>query len=182
MASSTTVFMKPLSWDKQLGFASPLKCAAIQSGQTNNPSMDKDEVGDEVGLDASHHTRIFQRGGGESFSLTSSFIGLVKSRYFNSYPEPRYTFLSVKRLICGGSRDGTPAGPIRDKRVTPSRLCALRTVHQPVSVGHLHSLAGKPSCFPPGVQSASLWQPCCASLPQSTPSYESLSLVGCRSL
>ena len=69
--------MKPLSWDKQLGLASPLKCAAIQSGQTNNPSMDKDEAEDEVGLDASHHTRIFLRGGENLFSLTSSFIGRV---------------------------------------------------------------------------------------------------------
>jgi hypothetical protein len=29
----------------------------------------------EVGLDASHHTRIFLRGGENLFSLTSSFIG-----------------------------------------------------------------------------------------------------------
>jgi hypothetical protein len=65
--------MKPLSWDKQLGLASPLKCAAIQSDQTNNPS--KNEVRNEVGLDASHHTRIFLRGGENLFSLTSSFIG-----------------------------------------------------------------------------------------------------------
>jgi hypothetical protein len=65
--------MKPLSWDRQLGLASPLKCAAIQSGQTKNPSKDKDEVEDEVGLDASHHTRIFLRGGENLFSLTSSF-------------------------------------------------------------------------------------------------------------
>jgi hypothetical protein len=68
--------MKPLSWDKQLGLASPLKCAAIQSGQTN-PSMDKVEAEDEVGLDASHHIRIFLRGGENLFSLTSSFIGSV---------------------------------------------------------------------------------------------------------
>jgi hypothetical protein len=67
--------MKPWSWDKQLGLASPLKCAANQSAQTNNPSMDKDEAEDEVGLDASHHTRIFLRGGENLFSLTSSFIG-----------------------------------------------------------------------------------------------------------
>ncbi len=67
--------MKPLSWDKQLGLVSPLECAAIQSGQTNNPSMDKDEAGDELGLDASHHTRIFLRGGENLFFLTSSFIG-----------------------------------------------------------------------------------------------------------
>ena len=67
--------MKPLSWDKQLGLASPLKYAAIQSEQTNNPSMDKHEAGDEVGLDASHHTRIFLRGGENLFFLTSSLIG-----------------------------------------------------------------------------------------------------------
>jgi hypothetical protein len=69
--------MKPLSWDKQLGLASPLQCATIQSGQTNNPSMDKDEVRNAVGLDVSHHTRIFLRGGENLFSLTSSFIGRV---------------------------------------------------------------------------------------------------------
>jgi len=62
-------FMKPSSWDKQLGLASPLECAASQSGQTNNPSKSV------VGLDVSHHTRIFPRGGEKLFSLTSSFIG-----------------------------------------------------------------------------------------------------------
>jgi len=64
--------MKPFSWDKQLGLASPLESAAGQSNQTNNLSMDKDEVGDEVGLDASHHTRIFRRGG-EIFFLDILF-------------------------------------------------------------------------------------------------------------
>jgi hypothetical protein len=63
--------MKPWSWDKQLGLASPLKCAAIQSGQTKNPSMDKEEVG----LDASHHTRTSPEGRGKYFFLTSSLIG-----------------------------------------------------------------------------------------------------------
>ena len=61
--------MKPSSWDKQLGLASPLECAASQSGQTNNPSKSV------VGLDVSHHARIFPRGGEKLFSLTSSFIG-----------------------------------------------------------------------------------------------------------
>jgi hypothetical protein len=73
MASSATDFMKPSSWDKQLGLASPLECATAQSNQTNNPS--KNEVGNEVGLDVSHHTRIPQRGGEMLFSLTSFFIG-----------------------------------------------------------------------------------------------------------
>jgi hypothetical protein len=73
--ASSPLLHEALRWDKQLGLASPLKCAAIQSGQTDNPSKDKDEAGDEVGLDASHHTRIFQRGGENLFSLTSSFKG-----------------------------------------------------------------------------------------------------------
>src|ERR1700730_18454037 len=59
--------MKPSSWDKQLGLASPLESAASQSGQTNNPSRN------ETGLDASHHTRIFPRGGENLSFLTSSF-------------------------------------------------------------------------------------------------------------
>ena len=63
--------MKPSSWDKQLGLASPLKSAASQSDQTNNPS--KDEVRNEVGLDVSHHARISQRGGGEAFFLDILF-------------------------------------------------------------------------------------------------------------
>jgi hypothetical protein len=62
-------FMKPLSWDKQLGLALPLKHAAGQSNETNNPSKN------EVGLDVSHHTRVFPRGGEKCFFLTSSFIG-----------------------------------------------------------------------------------------------------------
>jgi hypothetical protein len=63
--------MKPSSWDKQLGLASPRESAASQSDQTNNPS--KNEVRNEVGLDVSHHARISQRGGEKLFSLTSSF-------------------------------------------------------------------------------------------------------------
>jgi len=54
--------MKALSWDKQLGLALPLERAAGQSNQTNNPSKH------EVGLDVSHHTRVFPRGGEKFFS------------------------------------------------------------------------------------------------------------------
>ena len=61
--------MKPSSWDKQLGLALPLERAAGQSNQTNNPSKN------EVGLDATHHARISQRGEEKFFSLTSFFIG-----------------------------------------------------------------------------------------------------------
>ena len=66
-------FMKPSSWDKQLGLASPRESTASQSDQTNNPS--KTEVRNEVGLDVSHYARISQRGGEKFFSLTSLFIG-----------------------------------------------------------------------------------------------------------
>ncbi len=72
--------MKPSSWDKQLGLALPLERAAGQSRQTNNPSKN------EVGLDVSHHTRVFPRGGQKLFFLTSSFIGRVQWRYYNSNP------------------------------------------------------------------------------------------------
>ncbi len=65
--------MKPSSWDKQVGLALPRESAASQSNQTNNPS--KSEVGNEVGLDVSHHSRISQRGGENFFPLTSFFIG-----------------------------------------------------------------------------------------------------------
>jgi hypothetical protein len=73
MASCATDFMKPSSWDKQLGLALPRGSAASQSDQTNNPS--KNEVRNEVGLDVSYHARISQRGGEKFFYLTSSFIG-----------------------------------------------------------------------------------------------------------
>jgi hypothetical protein len=73
MASCATDFMKPSSWDKQLGLASPLKNAASQSDQPNN--LSKDEVRNEAGLDVSHHARISQRGGEKLFFLTSFFIG-----------------------------------------------------------------------------------------------------------
>ena len=76
--------MKPSSWDKQLGSASPRESAASQSDQTNNPS--KNEVRNEVGLDVSHYARISPRGGEKLFSLTSPFIGSALWRYYNSYP------------------------------------------------------------------------------------------------
>jgi hypothetical protein len=59
--------MKPSSWDKQLGMVSPLKSAAIQSGQTNHPSKN------EVGLDVSHHIHLSLEGKGKYFSLDILF-------------------------------------------------------------------------------------------------------------
>jgi hypothetical protein len=63
--------MKPLSWDKQLGLASPREDAASQSDQTNHPS--NNEVGVGVGLDVSHQARISQRGGEILFFLDILF-------------------------------------------------------------------------------------------------------------
>jgi hypothetical protein len=61
--------MKPLSEQYHLGLPSPLNYAAMQSGQTTNPS------GKETGLDASHQQQVSPRGEEEIFPLTSFFIG-----------------------------------------------------------------------------------------------------------
>ncbi len=71
--------MKALSWDKQLGLALPLERAAGQSNQTNNPSKN------EVGLDVSHHTRIFPRGG-ESEILLLQALAVGSSRPLREFP------------------------------------------------------------------------------------------------
>jgi hypothetical protein len=54
--------MKPSSWDKQLGLASPLKYAAIQSGQTNNSSKKRDGAGCK-----SLHPRLSEERGEDFF-------------------------------------------------------------------------------------------------------------------
>jgi hypothetical protein len=72
--------MKLLSWDKQLGLALPLKCAAIQSGQTNNPSRN------ETGLDASHNIHVSPEGAGSIFFLTSSLQELGQQLLSNQQP------------------------------------------------------------------------------------------------
>jgi hypothetical protein len=59
--------MKPSSGDKQLGMLSPLKSAAMQSGQTNHPSQN------EVGLDVSHHIHLSLEGRGKYFFLDILF-------------------------------------------------------------------------------------------------------------
>ena len=60
-------YMKPSSWDQQLGLALPLELA--ESSQINNPSDN------ETGLDVSHHACISPRAREKFFSLTSFFIG-----------------------------------------------------------------------------------------------------------
>src|ERR1035438_2801541 len=79
-ASCATDFMKPSSWDKQLGLVSPRERAASQSDQTNTPS--KNKVRNEVGLDVSHHARISQRGGGRPFFLDSIFSRMMEMSLF----------------------------------------------------------------------------------------------------
>ena len=71
MVSSATDFMKPSSWDKQLGSASPRESAASQSDQTNNPS--KNEVRNGVGLDVSSPRPHLSEGRGEDFFLDILF-------------------------------------------------------------------------------------------------------------
>ena len=95
--------MKPSSWDKQLGLASPLKYAASQSDQTNNPSKN------EVRLDVSHHARISQRGGEKFFSLTSLFIGLSefldKRRWIEDFGATRAKSRSISISLAGIDRE-----------------------------------------------------------------------------
>ena len=61
--------MKLSTWDQQLGLASPLKYAAIQSGKPKPP------LRRETGLDASHNACVSTEGREKNFFLTSSFIG-----------------------------------------------------------------------------------------------------------
>ncbi len=61
--------MKLLSWDQQLGLASPLPYVANQCGKTQTPAKN------ETGLDASRHTQVSAEGAEKNFLLTSSFIG-----------------------------------------------------------------------------------------------------------
>jgi hypothetical protein len=59
--------MKPVSWDKQLGLASPLEIAASQSGKIKSPSYK------EAGLDVSHHALVSREGRGENVFLDIPF-------------------------------------------------------------------------------------------------------------
>jgi hypothetical protein len=75
--------MKPSSWDKQLGMVSPLKSAAIQSGQTNHPSKD------QVGLDVSHHIHLSPEGRRKYFFLDILFHRMSEAGIFR---QPRADF------------------------------------------------------------------------------------------
>jgi hypothetical protein len=58
--------MKLLSWDQQLGLASPLPYAATKA-KTKTPSKN------ETGLDASRHTRVSAEGAEKNFLLDILF-------------------------------------------------------------------------------------------------------------
>ncbi len=89
--------MKPLSWDKQLGLASPLKCAANQSGQTNNPSKDKNEVG----LDVSHHIHLAPEGRGKYFFLDIPSHRMSDRTYFRAtIRSGQYGLKCPRMLVC----------------------------------------------------------------------------------
>jgi hypothetical protein len=74
--------MKPLSWDKQLGLVSPLKHAASQSNETNNPSKN------ETGLDVSHHTHVSPEGRGKYFFLDILFHRMSDMAMFRQRDGP----------------------------------------------------------------------------------------------
>src|SRR5438876_11659770 len=62
--------MKPLSWDKQLGLASPRESAASQSDQTNHPSKNEVRTG---GAGCKSPRPHLSEGRGESFFLDILF-------------------------------------------------------------------------------------------------------------
>src|SRR5258708_17493842 len=78
--------MKPSSWDKQLGSPLPLKSAASQSDQTNNPS--KDEVRNEVGAGCKSPRPHLSEGLGESFFLDILFHRVSAMAMFQHLPRP----------------------------------------------------------------------------------------------
>ena len=61
--------MKSSIRDHQLGLASPLSYAAIQSGNIKSSSKK------EAGLDVTHHALVPREDREKNFFLTSSFIG-----------------------------------------------------------------------------------------------------------
>jgi len=73
--------MKLLSWDQQLGLASPLPYAANQSGKTKTPSKN------ETGLDASRHTQVSAEGAEKNFLLDILFHRMSVIAMFQQLPK-----------------------------------------------------------------------------------------------
>jgi hypothetical protein len=69
--------MKPSRRDYQLGMASPLECAAIQSEQIKSPSKK------EAGMDVSHHALVSREGRGENFFLDIPFHRMSEIAIFH---------------------------------------------------------------------------------------------------
>ncbi len=100
--------MKLLSWDQQLGLASPLPYAANQSGKTKIPSKN------ETGLDASRHTRVSAEGAEKNFLLDILFhrmsviaiLQQLSTKAEFSCPIPASTMPPTKTTVCErGSSD-----------------------------------------------------------------------------
>jgi hypothetical protein len=89
--------MKPLSWDKQLGLASPLECAAIQSGQDQPPKK-----GEGAGC-KSPHPRL-PWGEGENF-----FLDILSHR--KAYGAVHHCALYNCCTAVAHAADSSPAGP-----------------------------------------------------------------------
>jgi len=87
--------MKPLSWDTQLGLASPLEYAAIEGGKAKGPSRR------ETGLDASHLIQGLPRGDAENF-----FLDILSHRITYSRPAScKITSHDLIRQLQDTSRD-----------------------------------------------------------------------------
>ena len=74
--------MKPLPGNQQLGLASPLQYAAIQSGKTKNPSTKG------TGLDVKPPAGL-QRGEGKSFFLDILFYRMSEMAKFPQLSDKR---------------------------------------------------------------------------------------------
>jgi hypothetical protein len=72
--------MKLLSWDQQLGLASPRPYAANQNGKTQTPSKN------ETGLDASRHTQVSAEGAEKNFLLDMLFHRMSVMAWLQQIP------------------------------------------------------------------------------------------------
>jgi hypothetical protein len=90
--------MKPSSWDKQLGLASPREDAASQSDQTNNPS---NEVRNGAGLDVKSPRPHLPEGRGDAFFLDILFHRMSVKAILRQLPAGQsWKFFSLSELPC----------------------------------------------------------------------------------
>src|SRR5438552_7405109 len=100
--------MKPLSWDKQLGLASPRESAASQSDQTNHPSKNEVRTG---GAGCKSPRPHLSEGRGESFFLDILFNRMSASIVFINNP-------SEREFMSGNIRGPHDSRPSRFLRTT----------------------------------------------------------------